>query len=557
MDDRILVLALENAIKFKGKANPKALIGRIIAEFPEAKEDMKKTQEKINKIVNDVNEMSLYEQEVMLKEFSPDHSLKKEKKEKKLNLFGHLNIPKDKKVRTAFPPGVEKYPHIGHAKAYLVNYLLAKEHNGTFILRFEDTNPELVQEEFYETMKDNFAWLDAKWDELYYASDFMEDYYKYAEKLIDEGKAYVCFCDGETIKKSRQDAVPCECRTRKAEENKTYWEKLSSYNEGEAIVRLKIDLAHQNSTMRDPSIFRINKTPHARQGDKYKVWPTYDFQTAVSDGVTEITHRYRSKEFEMRRELQQWIQEACELPVTSIEHFARFNMEGVLSSGRVIREKIQNKELVGWDDPTLTTLVALRRRGFLPEAIKNFLISTGITKSESTLTWDDLIMHNKRLLDKGAMRYFFVRDPVKVKVENAPKAEFELRKHPEDLDKGYRKFNTGGEFYLCSEDIEDLKEGEIVRLIDGFNIQKKDDGFCFYSQELEDYKSHGKRVVHWLPAGEENINAKVMMPEKTVVEGIAEKDVKEIEEGSVIQFERFGFCRLDEKEKMSFWFTHK
>ncbi|MFW6014143.1 MAG: glutamate--tRNA ligase [Nanoarchaeota archaeon] len=557
MDDKILVLALENAIKFKGKANPKALLGKIMAEFPEAKEDMKTTNEKINKIVNDVNEMSFEEQEVMLKEFSPNHSLKKEKKEKKYELFGFLNIPKDTKVKTAFPPGVEKYPHIGHAKAYLVNYLLAKEYNGEFVLRFEDTNPELVRGEFFDTMKDNFAWLNADWDELYYASDFMQDYYKYAEILINEGKAYVCFCDGETIKKSRQSAIPCECRQKGATVNKEYWDKLSEYEEGKAIVRLKIDLAHQNSTMRDPSIFRINKTPHARQGDKYKVWPTYDFQTAISDGLTEITHRLRSKEFEMRGELQQWIQKACGLPVTSIEHFARFNMEGVLSSGRVIREKIQSGELVGWDDPTLTTLVALRRRGFLPEAIKNFVISTGITKSESTLTWDDLIMHNKRLLDKGAMRYFFVRDPVKVKIKNAPLAEFELRKHPEDLEKGYRRFKTGEDFYLCSEDVNDLEEGDIVRLMDGFNIKKKNEEFVFYSHELEDYKNYGKRVVHWLPATEENINASVMMPDKTVIEGLAEKDVSEIKEGVVIQFERFGFCRLDDKEKVRFWFTHR
>ena len=556
MDDKILIFALENALKFNGKANPKAIIGKVVSEFPEAKEDMKETQEKINKIVNDVNEMSLHEQELMLKEFSPDHSLKKEKKEKSLNLFGFLNIPKGAEVRTAFPPGVEKYPHIGHAKAYLINYLLAKEYEGKFSLRFEDTNPELVESEFYEIMKDNFAWLDAPWDELYYASDFMEDYYKYGTKLIEDGNAYVCFCDGETIKLSRQNGISCDCRSNSPEENKKYWEKLSEFDSGKAIVRLKIDLKHKNSTMRDPSIFRINKTKHARQGNKYKVWPTYDLQTSIADGITKITYRIRSKEFEMRKELQQWIQEACNLPVTNIEHLARFNMEGVLSSGRVIREKIQNKELVGWDDPTLTTIVALRRRGFQPEAIKNFLVSTGITKSESTLTWDDLIMHNKRILDKNAMRYFFVMDPVKVKIENAPNAEFELRKHPEDLEKGFRKFNTNENFYISKEDIDGLEENDIVRLMDGFNFQKKGKGFVFYSHDLDDYKKHGKKVVHWLPADEENIKASIMMPDKNVVEGIAEKYISEINEGEVIQFERFGFCRLDNKKEVRFWFTH-
>ncbi|MFW6450379.1 MAG: glutamate--tRNA ligase [Nanoarchaeota archaeon] len=555
MKDRIFVLALENAVKFNGKANPKAIIGKVVAEFPDAKKDMKSTMQAIQEVVDEVNSIPLNEQEAMLKEVSPA-SLQKEKKEKKLDLFGYLKIPKDAKVRTAFPPGVEKYPHIGHAKAYLINYFLAKEYNGAFSLRFEDTNPELVESEFYDIMKENFAWLNAKWDELYYASDFMEDYYKYAQKLIKDDKAYMCFCEGDKIKEGRQKGLECECRKQSPEKNLKIWKDFSSYQQGEVILRLKIDLQHKNSTMRDPSIFRINKTPHARQGDKYKVWPTYDFQTAIADGITNITHRLRSKEFEMRRELQQWIQKACGLPVTVIDEFARFNMEGVLSSGRVIREKIKSGELVGWDDPTLTTIVALKRRGFQPEAIKNFVISTGITKSESTITWDDLVMHNKRLLDKNAMRYFFVRDPVLVKIKNAPEANFELRRHPEDLSKGYRKFHTTDEFYLCKEDVEDLEEGDIVRLMDGFNFTKTKEGYEFYSHELEDYKQKGKRVVHWLPCDDELIKASIMMPDKQVVEGFAEKEIVNVKVDEVVQFERFGFCRLDDKETMSFWFTH-
>ncbi|MGM5483074.1 MAG: glutamate--tRNA ligase [Nanobdellota archaeon] len=555
MKDRILVLALENAIKFKGKANPKALIGKVIADFPEAKKDMKSTMSLINDVVKDVNEMSLDEQKAMLHEFSPE-SMKKEKKQPKQNLFSFLNIAKGTKVKTAFPPGIEKYPHIGHAKACFINYLLAKEYNGKFALRFEDTNPELVKLEFYEIMKENLQWLGVKWDELYYASDFMEDYYKYALKLIKQGKAYACFCDAEKIKQGRQKSIPCECRDRPVEKQLEYWNKFNEYEAGEVILRLKIDLKHQNSTMRDPSIFRINKAKHARQGSKYIVWPTYDFQTAIADGLTNITHRLRSKEFEMRRELQQWIQKECGLAVTFIDEFARFNMEGVLSSGRVIREKINNKELVGWDDPTLTTLAALRRRGFQPEAIKNFVISTGITKSESTITWDDLIVHNKRILDKNAMRYFFVRDPVLVKIKNAPEAKFELRRHPEDQSKGFREFHTTNEFYLCHEDIKDMAEGDLVRLMDGFNIIKKNNEFVFYSHDLQDYKKSGKRVVHWLPCNEDNIKISVMMPDKKVVEGLAEKDAEEISQGEVAQFERFGFCRLDDKKTKRFWFTH-
>lgn len=555
MEDRIIILALENAIKFNGKANPGAIVGKIIQEFPDAKKDMKNTMALINEKAKDINELNLEEQEIMLKELSPE-SFNKEKKEHVVNLFGFMKIPEGTKVRSAFPPGIEKYPHIGHAKACLVNYLLAKEYDGEFILRFEDTNPNLVKKEYYDIMEQDLKWLGVDWAEIHCASDYMDDYYKYAEELISKGRAYMCSCTPEVTSENRKKGIACDCREKSIEANLEEWKNFANIDEGISVLRLKIDMEHKNSTMRDPAVFRLNKTPHARHGDKYKVWPGYDFQTAIADGLNKVNYRIRSKEFEMRRELQQWIQNECGFPKTNYFEIARFNMKGVLSSGRVIRDGIEKGELVGWDDPTLTTIAALRRRGFQPEAIKNFVVSTGMTKSESTMTWDDMIMHNKRLLDKEANRYFFVRDPVKVTIKDAPVKEVELRLNPEDLDKGFRKFETSEEYYLSKEDIEGLEDGDLVRLIDGFNFRKEDDGFVFDSHEFEKFRGKGKKVIHWLPADADNVEVEIMMPDKTVQKGIAEKGISEMEEGDVIQFERFGFCRLDDKEKNSFWFTH-
>jgi glutamyl-tRNA synthetase len=552
MEKDILYFALENALKFGGKATPGAVIGKILSSNPDAKNDMKETSKLVNKLVSDVNKLSLKEQETLFAEMTP--STEKPEK-KKRGMFEFLKIPEGTKIRTAFPPGPEKYPHIGHAKACILNYLLAEEYNGEFILRFEDTNPELVKEEFYEIMLENLSWLGVRWTELHYASDYMAEFLKAAETLIKNEKAYMCFCSGEQIKESRMKSIPCRCREKSVKENLIDWKKFPEMNEGEAILRLKIDLEHKNSTMRDPAIFRTIKAPHARHGTKYKIWPMYDLQTSVMDGVNRITHRMRSKEFEMRNELQRWIQTELGYPKTQIYEFARFNMTGVLSSGREIREQIQHGKLMGWDDPSLTTIVALRRRGFLPEAIKNFVVSTGMTKSESTLTWDDLIIQNKRLLDKSSDRYFFVENPVKITIKKAPTLLIELKKHPE-LDKGYRKFSTNTEFYISKKDHDEMKDGEICRLMDCLNFAIKGKEFIFDSVEHEHFKKRGKKIIHWLPAEENNLPVTILMPNKITVEGIAEKDAADIKEGQVIQFERFGFCRLDNKKEMVFWFTH-
>ncbi|MBN2458198.1 glutamate--tRNA ligase [Candidatus Woesearchaeota archaeon] len=553
MEKDIMYYALENAIRFEGRANPGAVLGKIVAAEPDAKKDMKETAKLVNRLVSDVNRLTPEQQKTMFAEIEPS---KRKPEKKRQSLFSFLKIPEGSSIRTAFPPGTEKYPHIGHAKSCILNYMLAKEYNGKFVLRFEDTNPGLVKKEFYDIMQENLAWLGISWDELHYASDHMEDFMGYAAKLISKGKAYVCTCDPDKIKEGRMKSIPCSCRDRPREENMKLWESFPGMEEGKVVVRLKIDMTHKNSTMRDPAIFRINRTPHARQGKRYSAWPTYDFQTSVMDGINKITHRLRTKEFEMRNELQRWIQEQLGFPVTEIYEMARFNMEGVLSSGRIIREKIDKKELSGWDDPSLTTLVALRRRGFQPEAIWNFVVSTGITKSESTMKWDDLIMHNKRLLDRASERYFFVEDPIDITIRDAPELMLELKKHPEDMEKGYRKFKTKERFLISRKDYSQIKEGELWRLMDCLNFRKKGDCLVFDSIEHERFKEKGKRIIHWLPEDKGNINASVLMPDNKMTTGVAEKGITGLSEGQVIQFERFGFCRLDNRQKHEFRFTH-
>jgi glutamyl-tRNA synthetase len=552
--------ALANAIKFNGKANPGSVIAKIISEMPEAKTEMKIVAKEVNEIIKHINELHIDLQMQELQEKFPE--MLEEKKKEERNIFAVLNIKPEDKVVSGFPPGPEKYPHIGHAKACLMNYLLAKQYNGKFILRFEDTNPDLVKAEFYDVIQDNLKWLGVEWDELLYASDYMDTYYNYAIQAIKDNNVYVCFCDQETISASRETGEACECRSRTIDENLKLFEDIKTYAAKKAIVRLKIDLQHQNTTLRDPTIFRIIETPHARLGTKYKLWPNYDWQNAIIDSITGITIRVRSKEFELRNELQRYIQTILGLRQTRTYEFARFNLEGVESSGRKIREKVNSGEYVGWDDPRLTTIVALKRRGFLPESIKNFVVNTGMSKSESTLTWDDLIIQNKRILDKTSKRFFMMYDYDKITIENAPHQTIKLKYHPDKSELGHREIETEKEFFVLKSDSNEFKDGNLYRFMDCLNFRKQDNLFVFDSLDYDTFKSEGKKIMHWLPAYG-NIDIEILMDDASTINGVAEHNIKHLKVDEVIQFERFGFCRLDEivkrngKEVYKFWFTHK
>ncbi|MEK6869249.1 MAG: glutamate--tRNA ligase family protein, partial [Nanoarchaeota archaeon] len=257
-------------------------------------------------------------------------------------------------------------------------------------------------------------------------------------------------------------------------------------------------------------------------------------------------------------ELQNYVQNILGFKQTKIYEFARFNLEGVESSGRIIRELIKKKKLIGWDDPSLTTIVALRRRGFVAEAIRNFVLSTGITKTEATLTWDDLIMHNKRILDAKSNRYFFIHDKKEIKVENAPEQTVKLKLHPDSKERE-REFKVKDAFYIEQEDFKKLKNGKLYRLMDCLNFKKIGSKLVFHSTEHEKFKKNDGLIIHWLPKQKELANVEVFMPDKKLVKGVAEPLVKKTSENVVIQFARFGFCRLDKKEKnrLRFWFTHK
>src|SRR3989344_2686740 len=298
--------ALQNAIKYNGKANPGAVIGKILAGNPDLKDHIKSIAKDIAKIVSEVNKLKIEQQEKELKETAPELLEKKEKEEK--NIFEFLNIRPGQNVRTAFPPEPSKYPHIGHAKAIFVNYELAKHYDGKFVLRFEDTNPELAEEEFYDIHLNNYNWLGIKPDIVDYASDHMEEMHEYAEKIINKNQAYICTCPPDTMKENRRNGIECQCRYTQSQDNIARWKEMFKAKAGKFVLRLKGHMQSSNTTLRDPVIFRIIDEPHPRLKKKFMIWPNYDFESSIMDGIEGITHRLRSKEFELRNELQRLIQ---------------------------------------------------------------------------------------------------------------------------------------------------------------------------------------------------------------------------------------------------------
>lgn len=559
MKELILKWALKNAIDHDGKAQAGAVIPKVIGEKPELKEKIKDVAKEAALAVKEVNKLSLEEQKSKLQKIAPE--LLEVRKHEEKHEIPDLPGAETGKVVMLFPPEPSKYATIGHAKASLLNYLCSQKYKGKFLIRFEDTNANKIKKEYYDEMLKDLAWLGEKWDKVDYESDHVDEFYVYAEKLIKKGNAYMCNCETETIHKLRGEGKACKCRDRKPEENLKLWKQMldNKFKEGEYSLRAKIDMKHKNTTMRDPTIMRVLIGTHPRVGDKYFVWPTYDFATAVMDDIEGITHRMRSKEFEMRAALQQWLQKELGIKSPFVIEFARSNLEGIPSSGRIIREKLANGNLLGWDDPRLPTLIALRRRGFLPEAIKNFVVNIGITKTEATISRAILEAENRKLLDPITKRYFFVPNPIKLKVENAPEVDAELKYHPEN-DFGSRQIKTHGVFMIPKDDLDKMRKSEIFRLKDLYNVKitkktKSEANAEYAGKEMIE----GTKKIQW--ATEENVPVDVLvagLENLDTVKGVAESSAINIKIGEVVQLERFGFARLDSKEKiLKFIFTHK
>lgn len=514
----ITKVALLNAAQHGGEARTGPVIAGFLGDFPEYKKEMGSLGKEITNHVQEINALPEQEQREKLLEIDPSAL---DKKEPNTDPLKEVDIREGTKVVTAFPPGPEKYPHIGHAKAILMNYELSQRYNGEFILRFEDTNPSTVKTEYYEAMKEDFAWLGVDWDELVYASDHMDLYYTKVSQLIKEGKAYVATESSQEISESRRNKEPLESRNQSVEENEAIWQAMMRGENTEDVVLLKADITHKNSAMRDPTLMRTLKETHARQGDKYSLWPTYDLQTTVLDGEYGVTHRIRSKEFELRNELHAYMQRVLGYDVTKIYEFARFNVEGAVISGRKIRDGIESGRYDGWDDPSLMTLSALRRRGFHPGAIKQYVMKTGMSKTESTHSTLELEQANYKYV-KDAPSTVFMQTPLRVESDLGTVLVHEQQSH-------------------------ELQEGKAYRTRDGKVFSYTAEGFTrdFDTESYEELDA----------ALEDNMRHVEVLKTDTTISGYILFD-ESAETGQVIKLEGAGFARIDDMDENKLCFAH-
>jgi len=557
LEEIILKHSLKNASEY-GKAQPGAVVGKVIAEAPDAKNDMKGTMQLISKVIEKVNKMK---KEQIDKELSKFKFEEKREEERKIT----LEDGERGRVVTRFLPEPNGFMHLGHAKAAFLSYEAAKEYGGKCLLRFDDTNPEKERGEFVNSIKEDLAWLGMKFEKEVYSSDKMPDFYKFARQLIMQGGAYICSCEKEKVNELRGLGKACECRSNTIESSLDAWENMlaGKYKKGDAILRLKAEPDAANTVMRDPTLFRINTAEHYRQGKKYSVWPTYDFEVSIADSLDGITHALRSKEYELRDELYYRIIEKLGLRKPIVYDFSRLRIKGLPLSKRLLKPLIDEKKVSGWDDPRMPTIRGLKRRGILSEAIRSFVLSFGLSKVESEPSIDALLIENMKLLDPKAQRYFFVIEPVELLVNGVPKGEVKLRKHPtENL--GERTLNITGRFFISKSDADKLKKGDSFRLLDLCNVKLIEKGRILKT-EFTGNEGMEEKKLQWVP--EEFIKIEVLIPSELFfgekfnkeslksVEGYCESECSYLKKGDIVQFVRYGFCILDDDEKMKFILT--
>ena len=563
--NEIRKFALQNAFEHEGKTQDKVVLSKILGTKPEFRTKVKEIIGEISEIVSSVNQISLEEQKKEIEENFPELLKPKEKIEEREGL-PPLEGAIQGKVITRFPPEPNGYPHIGHGKAAIINSEYAKMYGGKCILRMDDTNPEAERMEYHAAIKVGLDWLGVEFDIIKNTSDDMELFYEKGIELINSGKAYVCTCKRDTVSKNRRERKACKCSMENVTKNNQGWEKMfEKFKPGEAIVRFRGDMKADNAVMRDPVLFRIIDEKHYTLGEKYRVWPSYDFAVAIEDSNDGITHAFRSKEFELRKDLINAILDALGMRKPYQDFFSRLEFKGMPISKRILKPLIEEGKVSWYDDPRLPTLEALRRRGIKAEAIKKFILSLGLTKANTLAPFDSLESFNRKFVDADSIRLFMVHKPKKLRVNNLPFSSVEISNHPKN-DMGKRKIEIDENILIAEDDAKNLQEGSQVRLLGLGNVV-----ITKVNEEIEgDFIENGETAniqkIQWVPQKNSH-EIKLLVPNQLFIEDeFNENSLEELEvhtephylklkEGEEIQFVRFGYCRKDSQNQAIF--THK
>ncbi|WP_082866915.1 glutamine--tRNA ligase/YqeY domain fusion protein [Paenibacillus elgii] len=512
-----------------------------------------------------------------------------------------LNTGKVQTVVTRFPPEPNGYLHIGHAKSICLNFELADEFGGRTHLRFDDTNPVKEDEEFVRSIQEDIAWLGFEWEQLYFASDFFDEMYERAVRLIRKGKAYVCDLTAEQIRETRgtltEPGQNSPYRDRSVEENLDLFERMrkGEFANGEKVLRAKIDMASPNINLRDPVLYRISHTHHHNTGDKWCIYPMYDYAHPLEDAIEGITHSICTLEFADHRPLYDWVVQECEMENVPRQYeFNRLSLTNTVMSKRKLKLLVDEKVVDGWDDPRMPTISGLRRKGYTPEAIRTFCREVGVVKTNNSVVDEKMLEHFIREdLKLKAPRTMAVLQPLKVVITNYPEGQVEMldaENNPENEAMGHRQIPFSREIYIERDDFMEepvkgyfrLFPGNEVRLKHAYfikceNVIKDADGnvtelHCTYDPETKSGSGFtGRKVkgtIHWVEAtqavpaefrlyeplildeeaeeGEsflDNINPKSL----ETVQGFVENNMRDTKPQDKFQFFRHGYFNVDPK----------
>ncbi len=548
---------LQNALEYGGKASPGPVIGRIMNEMPEMKARAKEVSEVARRVIASVNALDAAAQKEELEKLAPELLVKK-KKEISKELPDLQDGEKGVVMRLA--PNPSGPLHIGHTRMAILNDEYVKRYGGKLIVRMEDTNPPTVYPDGYRMICEDLDWLQVKYHEVVNQSSRFEIYYEYAEKILAAGHGYMCSCKEEEWRELKDKSIECPHRNTEPDVNVDLWRRMlaGEFQAHEISMVVKTDLKHPNPAVRDFVAMRRVDEPHPLTGDKYIVYPLYNFSVAIDDHLMDMTHVLRGKDHLNNTLRQEYIYEHMGWKKPVFLHYGWVSIEDTVLSTRQIKAAIGKGEYTGWDDPRLGTVAALAKRGIDPGAIRQYWKDVGTKAVDIRFSWENLYAMNRDIVDADAARLFFVRDPMEKRITGIDRLTSKAPLHPDRPELGAREVALKGDMiiFLTTEDAEGLAAGTILRLKDLGNVEVGNENELKYMGNDLAVLKKGVRIVHWVEAG--SIPAAVHMPDGSTITGLAEREALN-HLGKVVQFERFGFVRLEtgRTDKIDAFFTHK
>ncbi|HID73674.1 MAG TPA: glutamate--tRNA ligase [Thermoplasmata archaeon] len=568
LQDEIKYHLLRNAVRHGGRAMPKAILGAILGAHPEMRREARHVLEIAGRLADEINAMAPEEQESALRAYG---IVEERTAERGLpSLRDAQGNEWEGEVVMRFAPGPSGPLHIGHTRALVLNDEYVRRYGGRLILRIEDTNPANILEDAYDMIREDVEWLGVAVHEVAIQSDRIDIYYDHVRELLDMGAAYVCTCPVEewrTLKLERR-----ACPHREGAGDLDRWARMldGTYAQGEASLVVKTDLDHLNPAARDFVAMRIVETPHPRTGDRYRVYPTYNFAVAIDDHLMGMTHILRGKDHLNNTLRQQYVYRHLGWDEPVFIHYGWVRIEGVVLKTSTIKEAIARGEFTGWDDVRLGTLRAMRARGIRPEAIRETWVEVGAKEVDIVFSWENLYSHNRKLVDDLAPRFFFAPDPVRLDIHTGGPLRMSAPIQPDHPERGAREYLLEPENGVVWVHVpgDDLPPEGLIRLKDLCNVDLRPDSeggarsppdparpdglevvgasmvrSAEYAGNDLSVLKEGVRIIQAVP-DPGALPCTVRMPDGSCIEGLVERGIERIEPMTVAQFERFGFVNV-------------